>query len=110
MARDVTAEKNGKKLFFDENSRLKMVSYLRIVDDAILGSKVDMFDTVLAVEPDIITLGYDQKFTQSFIEEEMERRGMNVFLWLIVTVKDEFLSYFRSPENVAICPFIRYLE
>ena len=78
VARDVTAEKNGKKLFFGENSRLKMVSYLRMVDDAVLGSKVDMFDTVIAVEPNIITLGYDQKFTQSFIEEEMERRGMNV--------------------------------
>ncbi len=78
IARDVTAEKNGKKLFFDENSRLKMVSYLRMVDEAILGSKVDIFDTVLNVEPEVIALGYDQKFSQAYIEEEMEKRGMPV--------------------------------
>ncbi|MHB8361744.1 MAG: adenylyltransferase/cytidyltransferase family protein [Thermoplasmataceae archaeon] len=99
IARDVTAERNGKKLFFDEKSRLKMVSYLRMVDEAILGSKVDIFDTVSNVQPDIITLGYDQKFSSVYIEEEVEKRGINVKVVRITPYLDEKYQNSSSIRN-----------
>ncbi len=76
VARDSTAHKNGKTPLFDENSRLKMVSELKPVDKVILGHEGDIFRTVLENKPDIITLGYDQKFDADKIESKCRELGL----------------------------------
>lgn len=77
VARDSTAQRNGKTPLFDENSRLAIVSQLKPVDMAILGHEGDIFRTVSENKPDIITLGYDQKFDPSRIEEKCRELGLN---------------------------------
>ncbi|PYB67881.1 FAD synthase [Thermoplasma sp. Kam2015] len=76
VARDKTARKNGKSPIFDENSRLKLVSELKPVDYAILGHEDDMMKTVLEVRPDIITLGYDQKFDEVGLNRQLQKVGV----------------------------------
>lgn len=76
IARDSTANRNGKRPLFDENSRLAIVSALKAVDKAILGHEGDIFRTVSENRPDIITLGYDQKFDAERIEEKCRELGL----------------------------------
>ena len=59
IARDSRIEKD---LYFSEAERKEMLEALGIVDQALLGSEESIYDTVEKVDPDIITLGYDQPF------------------------------------------------
>lgn len=77
VARDSTARKNSKEPVFNENMRLQIVSELKIVDRVILGHEGEIFRTVKEVDPDIITLGYDQHFDPSVIEEKCREMGLN---------------------------------
>ncbi|HNU35357.1 MAG TPA: FAD synthase, partial [Methanomassiliicoccales archaeon] len=61
-----------------ENMRLELISALKMVDRAYLGSDGDMFGVVERIRPDIIALGYDQDFDERKIEEVLRERGMNV--------------------------------
>ena len=78
VARDSTAAKNGKSLIFSEGTRLQLVSELRVVDHAILGHEGDIFQTVSDVRPDVITLGFDQKFNTDAIVKRCDEMGLNV--------------------------------
>ncbi|MEM0094467.1 MAG: adenylyltransferase/cytidyltransferase family protein [Candidatus Micrarchaeaceae archaeon] len=78
VARDSTAERLKRKPIMDENTRLKIVSSLKVVDEARLGNKDDIFKTVEEIKPNIIALGYDQKFDEKKIEKECLRRGLKV--------------------------------
>ncbi len=77
VARDSTAHRNGKNPLFDENSRLDLVKELKQVDRAILGHEGDIFRTVLENKPDIITLGYDQRFDAEKIQDKCRELGLN---------------------------------
>ncbi|BAB60381.1 lipopolysaccharide core biosynthesis protein [Thermoplasma volcanium GSS1] len=78
VARDSTARNNGKIPIFDENSRLALISELKVVDRAILGHEGDMMKTVIEVKPDIITLGYDQKFDEAELQSKINKLGITV--------------------------------
>jgi FAD synthetase len=78
VATDQTAQKNGKKLIFSEVYRRELVSNLKMVDEAVIGNHGDIYRTVEALKPDIITLGFDQRFQESTIEEECKKRNLNV--------------------------------
>ncbi len=60
----------------NEKERAKMISAIRYVDAALLGSEDDIFEIVKRVMPQIITLGYDQKHDQNVITKELEKRGL----------------------------------
>lgn len=77
VARDSTAQKNGKTPLFDEKSRLAIVSELKSVDRAILGNEGDIFRTVVENKPDIITLGYDQHFDAEKVESKCRELGLD---------------------------------
>ncbi|MEM4098073.1 MAG: adenylyltransferase/cytidyltransferase family protein, partial [Candidatus Micrarchaeaceae archaeon] len=51
VARDSTAERLKRKPIMDENTRLKIVSSLKVVDEARLGNKDDIFKTVEEIKP-----------------------------------------------------------
>ncbi|MCW6168924.1 MAG: FAD synthase [Thermoplasmatales archaeon] len=77
VARDSTAMKSGKAPIFDEKARVALVSQLKPVDKAIVGHEGDIFQTVKENKPDIITLGYDQKFDDKAIEQKCKDLGLN---------------------------------
>lgn len=63
IARDTTVEKvKNKKPFFDEQTRLKNLENLHIADKVRLGNLGDKHLVIIEENPDIIALGYDQKF------------------------------------------------
>lgn len=72
IARD-SRVKEKKGLYFDEEERRQMVEALEPVDKAMLGSKGDIYSTVKEIDPDIITLGYDQKHEEQEVKDMAEK-------------------------------------
>jgi FAD synthetase len=64
--------KGRKELVFDEEERKEMIEALKPVDRAILGSEGDIYETVEKVDPDVITLGYDQSHDREDVKELAE--------------------------------------
>jgi len=75
VARDSNVTHKPKPVV-PEEQRLEMVSALGIVDKALLGSEKDMFEPLKYIRPDIIALGYDQRFDAELLEEELAKRGL----------------------------------
>lgn len=74
IARD-SRMRDRKDLFMDENSRRAVVEALDMVDAAVLGSEGSIFQSVSRVDPDVITLGYDQEFDIERLEAELADAG-----------------------------------
>lgn len=72
IARDsrVAEEKNP---VFDERERRAMIDAIDVVDRAVLGSEGDIYSTVEDIDPDIITLGYDQDHDEGEVKEMAEK-------------------------------------
>ena len=63
IARDQTVSTlKGKKPQHDEAARVKNLEALNIADEVRLGSLGDKYKVIREEKPDIIALGYDQKF------------------------------------------------
>jgi FAD synthetase len=78
VATDATVRRRKHEPITPENMRLELISALKMVDRAVLGSDGDMFGVVERIRPDIIALGYDQDFDERRIEEALAERGMKV--------------------------------
>ncbi len=77
VARDSTVERNkGRPPLHGEDLRLMLVSALKPVDIAVLGSTGDIMDTVELVRPDVIALGYDQIHTEDSLISAGASRGL----------------------------------
>ncbi len=76
VANDSTVRKRKHEPIMPESMRAFMVGSLKPVDEVIIGGPGDMFDTVAAIRPDIIVLGYDQTFDEKKMMEELSARGM----------------------------------
>ena len=76
VARDVNVRHKPKPIL-PEQQRLRMISSLKVVDRAVLGEVGDIFHTIEQLEPDIITLGYDQHFDESTLQRELLCRGLH---------------------------------
>jgi FAD synthetase len=77
VARDANV-KHKPKPIIPQDQRLLMVSALKMVDRALLGSETDMFQPIEEFKPDVITLGYDQHFDAVLLKEELATRGIDV--------------------------------
>jgi len=79
IATDKTAKKMKKRLpLHNQELRRELVSYLSMVDEAIVGHEDDIFQTVKEVKPNIIVLGYDQVHQEKFISDGCKRINLNV--------------------------------
>jgi cytidyltransferase-like protein len=77
VARNLTVLKFKNKLpINDEKVRKELVSSLKYVDLALLGSEVNIFETVERVKPDVIVLGYDQKHSEDELIKEADKRSL----------------------------------
>ncbi len=76
VARDSNVTHKPKPVV-PEEQRLEMVNALGIVDKALLGSEKDMFEPLKQIRPDIIALGYDQRFDAELLEKELAKRGLS---------------------------------
>jgi FAD synthetase len=76
VARDSNINHKPKPVV-PEEQRLEMVNALGIVNKALLGSEKDMFEPLKQIRPDIIALGYDQRFDAELLEKELAKRGLS---------------------------------
>lgn len=78
IARDKTVlEVKNKLPTNNESSRLSTVQKSGFVNKAVLGSLGDKYKIIKNTKPDIICLGYDQKFFISKLEEKLKEFGLN---------------------------------
>jgi len=79
IATDKTAQKKKKRQpLHNQELRRELVSCLSMVDKAIVGHEDDIFETVRAIKPDIIVLGYDQVHQNQFISDGCKRINLDV--------------------------------
>ena len=78
VATDATVRKQKHEPVTPERMRVELVGALKPVDRAILGNEGDMFSVVVEIRPDIIALGYDQRFEEGELERRCAARGLNV--------------------------------
>lgn len=75
IARDRTVKKvKGYLPYFDETERVANLKNLGIANRVILGGKADKLQAVVALRPDIICLGYDQKAFTEKLQEKTKRQ------------------------------------
>lgn len=78
VTNDMVVTRTKGTPLFNAKSRQHMVAALRCVDEAIVPTNTDpklYFQTVLDIMPDVITLGYDQTFSERELSKELESRG-----------------------------------
>jgi FAD synthetase len=87
VARD-SMVKHKPKPIVPEGQRLAMVSALRIVDKAVLGSETDMFEPLREIKPDIIALGKNQFFDEKELEARLKMHAINAKVVRINTFEE----------------------
>jgi FAD synthetase len=97
VARDSTVKQRKRTPIIPEEQRLRVVSALKMVDKAILGSEKDMFEPLYSIKPDVIALGYDQAFDEEKLEQELNKRG---FHSKVVRIKKHNSNAFCKAEAI----------
>ena len=93
IATDKTAQKMKKRQpLHNQELRRELVSCLSMVDKAIVGHEDDIFETVRAIKPDIIVLGYDQVHQKQFISDGCKRINLDVEIVRLQTPVPELSS------------------
>ncbi|WFN36208.1 FAD synthase [Methanomicrobium antiquum] len=75
IARDANI-KHKPKPVVPEKQRLFMIESLKVVDKALLGDIHDMFKPIEEIQPDIITIGFNQYFDIEKLKKQLEERGI----------------------------------
>lgn len=75
IARDESATREKHTPITHEEQRRRMVEALKPVDRAVLGHRGDYYRIVTELKPDIIALGFDQKYDTAVVEAECAKRG-----------------------------------
>lgn len=78
IARDRTVKRiKGKSPYNAEKQRLRLVKASGLADKIILGSLSDRYAAIKNYRPDIIALGYDQKFFVDELKSELKKIKLN---------------------------------
>lgn len=75
VARDVNVRHKPKPIISEEQ-RLAMVAALKPVDYARLGDLADMFAPIREIDPDVITLGFNQFFREDDLRQALHEHGL----------------------------------
>lgn len=76
IARDENVRHKPKPVI-PEDQRLHMVRALKPVDYARLGSTTNIFEPIRNIEPDIITLGFNQIFSEEKLREDLDKNKIS---------------------------------
>ena len=79
VASDNTVRKNKHEPITPERMRVRIVSALKPVDVAMIGNDSGDMSAILdEIRPDVIVLGFDQKFAENHLSEELKKRGFDI--------------------------------
>jgi FAD synthetase len=74
VARDKTVKKlKDHPSNFSEKERLKIIQKSKLADKVILGGLADPYKIIKKINPDVICLGYDQKYFTENLPEELKK-------------------------------------
>lgn len=76
VASDKTVRERKHEPVTPQEMRRDMVQALKCVDEAVIGSEGDPYETVQMLHPDIIALGHDQQHSEDRIRLELQKRGL----------------------------------
>ncbi|RLF42181.1 MAG: FAD synthase [Thermoplasmata archaeon] len=88
VACDDTVRKMKHEPVTPEHMRVNIIKELKMVDDAVIGYKDDMYRIVEEIKPDIIALGYDQIHDEEKIKKELKKRGIKAEVVRLPKYKD----------------------
>jgi len=77
VAKDSTVRKLKHEPINPEEIRLSIIKELKIVDEAYIGYKDDIYEIVKEIKPDIIALGFDQIHNENEIKIQLKKRKIN---------------------------------
>ncbi|MFH0955853.1 MAG: adenylyltransferase/cytidyltransferase family protein [Candidatus Falkowbacteria bacterium] len=78
IARDRTVKRlKGKLPLHKEKQRLEAVKGLKLANRVVLGSLIDKYAAIKKYQPDIICLGYDQKYFTDRLKDEFKKLKLN---------------------------------
>lgn len=77
VATDATVRKMKHEPINSEEIRLNLIKELKIVDEAYIGYKDDIYEIVKEIKPDIIALGFDQVHNENEIKSELKKRKIS---------------------------------
>ena len=103
IATDKTAQKMKKRPpLHNQELRRELVSYLSMVDKAVIGHEDDIFETVKEIKPDIIVLGYDQIHQEKFIDdaENFLKQGKDENAVLSIGYADGLVDALRMAKGI----------
>jgi cytidyltransferase-like protein len=79
VATDESVLRNkGRPPATTQGLRVALVSSLRQVDLAVPGNKGSIYDILVRIRPDVVALGYDQRYNGEEIVREAEKRGVAI--------------------------------
>jgi len=94
VARDANVKHKPCPIIPEEH-RLQMVAALKPVDHAMLGDKTDMFRPIKEIQPDVITIGFNQHFDERTLHLQLVERGLDPEIVRIGKYEDEELCSSR---------------
>lgn len=80
--------------------RLEIIQALKPVDLAVLGKEGDIYSVVLEIKPDIIAIGFDQKFDEKRLESEIAKRGLQVKVVRVGKYEDDLTGTRRIIKKI----------
>lgn len=77
IACDETVRREKHEPITPDFMRARIVENLKPVDRAVIGnSNGDIFGTVREIQPDVIVLGFDQRFDEKILEKNLAEHGL----------------------------------
>ena len=90
VGRDTTSKKIKKiTLVHNEKERLEFLKSIKLVDQAVLGNKIDYYKIIKTDKPDVIALGYDQQNFIDKLEEKIKEFRLNTKVIRLKSYKPE---------------------
>lgn len=79
IAREKNVRKiKGRKPYHSESERKELLSALKFVNKVVVGAKDDYLKHIIEERPNVIALGYDQKYYTDKLKEKLVERGFRV--------------------------------
>ena len=75
VARDANVRHKPRPVI-GEAQRLRVIQALKVVDHARLGDPTDMFRPIEEIDPAVITLGFNQHFSEEDLARALKERGI----------------------------------
>lgn len=94
VARDKNVEMLKKHLpKKSENERLRDLQNYELADQVLLGKEDDPYKLIEELKPDVICLGYDQRYFADNLEMELRKKGLKIKIHRLKPYKpDQFHS------------------